>query len=66
MKYSEMSASYKQGRIFDIMRELDAGRAVVVNGLFLEEFKILKSLYGAELKKDGPLIFRAMEREVWF
>ena len=65
-KYENLSTSYKIERMKEIFRILDSGNAVSVNGLYLEEIKYLKSLYGKELKKDGGLIYRAMEMEVLF
>ena len=66
MKYSELPTNYKKDRMTDILRALDSGQAVAVNGLFLEEIKFLKSMYGRELKKDRGIIYRAMEMEVLF
>lgn len=66
MKYSNLPTAYKVERMRDIFRVLDAGKAVSINGLYLEEIKFLKSLYGRELKKEQGIIFRAMEEEALF
>ena len=66
MKYRDLPTIYKQERMHDILKALDSGKAVAVNGLFLEEIKFLKSMYGKELKKDHGIIYRAMEMEVLF
>ena len=66
MKYCDLPTTYKKDRMHDILEALDTGKAVAINGLFLEEIKFLKSMYGKELKKDRGIIYRAMEMEVLF
>ena len=66
MKYQDLSKTYKQERMSNIIRELDQGRVVMVNTLYLEEIRFLRDIYGTELKKDGCLIYRKMEREAMF
>ena len=66
MKYIELPTAYKQERMHDILHALDSGKAVSINGLFLEEIKFLKAMYGQELKKDRGIIYRVMEMEALF
>lgn len=66
MKYTELPEGYKKERICAMMRNLDRGEALRVSHLFLEEIVFLKNMYGAELKKTGGYIYRAMEQEVLF
>lgn len=66
MSYSKLTTAYKIDRMRDMFRILDSGKALDINGLFLEEIKFLKSLYGKELRKEGSIIYRVMEEEVLF
>lgn len=66
MKYSDLSVTYKADRMKDMLRHLDSGKALAINGLYLEEIKILKALYGKELAKDKGIIYRKMEMEALF
>lgn len=66
MKYADLPAGYKIDRMRDMFRILDSGKALAINGLYLEEIKFLKALYGKELKKEKGIIYRAMEQEVLF
>lgn len=46
-----------------MFRILDAGNALAVNGLYLEEIRFLKAMYGKELVKKDGVIYRRMEVE---
>lgn len=63
MKYEDMTADFKVTRMREFFRVLDAGGILDINGLFLEEIKALKHIYGKELRKERGILYRAMEAE---
>lgn len=66
MKYNNLPEKYRRERIREMFQILDAGKALAVNGLYLEEIKFLKSMYGRELRKQDGILYRAMEEEALF
>ena len=60
--YRNLSYPYKKHRLSILMAELDAGRMVSINGLFIEEINFLRNMYGDMLKQNGHLL--SLEGEV--
>lgn len=66
MSYDKLSTAYRIERMKSLFKQLDGGKAVNINHLYLEEIRYLKDLYGSELTKQGGFIYRKMEQEVLF
>lgn len=64
MKYSELPTGYKTERFGAMMRNLNNGETVNIRTLYLEEIKMLKALYGKELKQNGELLYRVPKEVV--
>ena len=63
MKYNDLPVGYKHERITTMMHHLDNGGAVEIRHMYLDEIKILKAIYGKELKKEDGILYHKPEVE---